>query len=58
MYNQDNVEYTGLVSYEFLSDAIVLGQWIEEGTDQTGIELGRKLPIETVDSLKCFGFNG
>jgi hypothetical protein len=57
VYTQDNVEYTGLVSYEFLSKNIISGRWVEEGSDQMGVEFGRKLPLEPRDPLKFFGFN-
>lgn len=57
VYEQDDIEYTGLVSYEFLSDKIISGKWVEEGTDQVGIELGRKLAVETTGPLKYFSFN-
>lgn len=56
-YLQDEVPYYGVVVYEFLSKDILLGKWIEEGSDTIGVELGRKLPIKTIDPLKYFGFN-
>ena len=57
VYEQDGSEYTGLVSYEFLSKSILTGVWVEEGTNTTGIEFGRKLPVQTEDPLKYFGLN-
>ena len=56
-YEQEGTEYTGLVSYEFLSNEILSGFWVEEGTDEVGVEFGRKLPLETGDPLQFFGFN-
>lgn len=56
-YKQENQFFAGLVSYEFLSDKVITGVWVEEGTDEVGVEFGRKLPIETIDPLKYFGFN-
>ena len=56
-YEQEGIEYTGLVSYEFLSNEILSGFWVEEGTDEVGVEFGRKLLLETGDPLQFFGFN-
>lgn len=57
VYERDAVEYTGLVSYEFLSDSMISGTWVEEGSDLIGVEFGRKVPVEIVDPLRYFGFN-
>lgn len=57
VYEHDKVEYAGLVSYEFLSKNILSGCWVEEGSDQVGIELGRKLPLEKTNPLNFFSFN-
>jgi len=57
IYKQNGMEHTGLVSYEFLSDTVLYGTWIEQGTSTIGVEYGRKLPIEIEDPLKYFGFN-
>ncbi|WP_139959092.1 hypothetical protein [Flavicella sediminum] len=56
-YELEGKEYTGLVSYEFLTNAIVSGIWTEEGNDELGVEFARKLPIEIVDPLQYFGMN-
>lgn len=56
-YENDGVEYIGVVSYQFLSKNIISGKWVEEASDSVGIEMGRKLPVESVDPLKYFGFN-
>ena len=57
VYEQDKKEYFGVVSYEFISQSILSGVWIEEFSDETGVEFGRKLPVQTVDPLGYFGFN-
>jgi hypothetical protein len=57
VYEQDDIEYTGLVSYEFLSYEIISGTWVEEDSDQIGVEFGRKLSIKTVNPIQYFGFN-
>lgn len=57
VYEQEGIEYTGLVSYEFLSDRLLSGIWIEQGTSTTGVEFGRKLPVAIEDPLKYFGLN-
>tara|TARA_B100000809_G_scaffold266664_1_gene330579 strand:- start:4751 stop:5266 length:516 start_codon:yes stop_codon:yes gene_type:complete len=57
VYQQDGVEYTGLVSYEFLSEKILSGIWVEMGSDEIGVEYGRKLPVKREDPLKHFSFN-
>lgn len=57
VYEQENKEYFGVVSYEFLTNSVISGIWVEEHSDEIGVEFGRKLPIETIDPLKYFGFN-
>lgn len=57
VYEQDGTEYTGLVTYEFLSNDILSGIWVEEGTNTTGVEFGRKLHVQIEDPLKYFGIN-
>ncbi len=56
-YESEGKEYSGLVSYEFLSEKIISGKWVEEENDEQGIELGRKLPVEKEDPLDYFGIN-
>ena len=55
VYHREDIEYKGLVTYEFLSDTMIYGNWIEEDTDEIGVELGRKLPIKKTDPLSFFG---
>lgn len=56
-YEIHGKHYTGLVTYEFLSDRIVSGVWVEEGNDEIGVEFARKLPVKYDDPLKYFGIN-
>lgn len=56
-YQADENFYTGVVTYEFLSDSMVLGRWMEEGTDTEGFENGRKLPEHKDNPLHYFGLN-
>lgn len=47
--DSDNQRCTGLVSYSFLSEKIVSGQWIEEGYSKRGIEELRKMEENEID---------
>ncbi|WP_010523277.1 hypothetical protein [Aquimarina agarivorans] len=47
--DSDENPHTGLVSYTFLSENIVRGQWIEEGYSEKGIEELRKLEDDEID---------
>lgn len=42
-YEREGVFFTGVISYEFLADDIIIGHWTEEASNTVGIELGRKL---------------
>lgn len=56
-YEIHGKKYTGLVSYEFVSNKIVSGIWVEDGNDEIGVEFARKIPIESNDPLQFFGIN-
>jgi len=49
--------HIGLVSYTFLTDKIVHGEWIEEGFSEKGLEELRKLDNEAPDSDDSYDSN-
>jgi hypothetical protein len=57
MYASEGQEYKGVVAYEFLTNEIITGTWTEETNTAIGMEFGRKLPLEKIDSLQFFGKN-
>lgn len=57
MYSSEGQEYKGIVAYEFLTNEIITGTWTEEINTAIGVEFGRKLPLEKIDSLHFFGKN-
>lgn len=57
VYEQDGKDYVGIVTYEFITNNVLSGNWVEEGTNTIGVEFARKLPIQREDPLGYFGFN-
>ena len=55
--DDDENLHTGLVSYTFLTDSIVHGEWIEEGFSEKGLEELRKLDNEAPDGDDSYDGN-
>ena len=53
-YTVEGKEYSGLVSYDFISPQIISGIWVEEGSDEIGVEFGRRIPVGKQQSVSVF----